>query len=118
MAYDSNRMGRSRRTALLNLIASAALLGEVQDQQEDRKIPLPPNPNEDTKLPNGRSQKDAIAKQEHEKALKDANELLDVAQQLRDELQKSGEHVISVSSVKKTEEIERLARRIRGRLKD
>ncbi|MBV9406986.1 MAG: hypothetical protein JO211_16680, partial [Acidobacteriaceae bacterium] len=66
---------------------------------------------------NGKSQKDAIAKQEHEHALKDAEDLVAVAQQLRDELQKSGDYVVSMSSVKKTEEIERLARRIRGRLK-
>jgi hypothetical protein len=108
----------SRRTALLNLLVSAALLSNGQDQQEDRRLPIPPNPSDDTKLPNGKSQKDAIAKEEHQQALKDANDLIAVAQQLRDEIQKSGEHVVSVSSVKKTEEIERLARRIRGRLKD
>lgn len=112
-------MGRgTRRLALLNLLASASLLSQSQDQQNDRTLPLPPNPNEDTKLPNGRSQKDAIAKEEHEAALKDVNDLINVAQELRDELKKSGEHVVSVASVKKTEEIERLARKIRGRLKD
>jgi hypothetical protein len=111
-------MRGTRRLALLNLVASAAVLSQTQDQQNDRKLPLPPNPNEDTKLPNGKSQKDAIAKQEHEQALRDVNDLISVAQQLREELQKSGEHVVSVSSVKKTEEIERLARKIRGRLKD
>ena len=111
-------MDGSRRAALLSLLASAGLLAHVQDQQDDRKLPIPPNPNEDTKLPNGKSQKDAIAKQDHEQAMKDVNDLITVAQQLRDELQKSGEHVVSVSSLKKTDEIERLARKIRGRLKD
>jgi hypothetical protein len=111
-------MSGTRRTAIWNLLASAALFGQAPDQQEDRRVPIPPNPSEDVKLPNGKSQKDAIAKEEHRQALKDTNDLIAVAQQLRDELQKSGEHVISVSSVKKTEEIERLARRIRGRLKD
>jgi hypothetical protein len=33
-------------------------------------------------------------------------------------LQRAGNYVVPVSSVKKTEEIEKLARRIRGRLKD
>jgi hypothetical protein len=112
-------MGGTRRAALLNLVASAALLGQVQqDQQDDRTLPIPPNPNEDIKLPNGKSQKDAIAKEDHEQALKDVNDLITVAQQLRDEMQKSGEHVVSVASVRKTEEIERLARKIRGHLKD
>ena len=111
-------MSGTRRLALLNLLMSVAALSTPQDQQDDRRSPIPPNPNEDAKLPNGKSQKDAIAKQEHQQALKDVNELIGVAQQLREELQKSGEHVVSVASVKKTEEIERLARKIRGRLKD
>ena len=102
---------------MLNLLASAAVLAQGQDPQQDRQLPIPPNPNEDVKLPNGKSQKDLIAKEDHEQAMKDVNELISIAEQLRDELQKSGEHVISVSSVKKTEDIERLARKIRGRLK-
>jgi len=110
-------MGATRRIAVLNLLASATLLGHTQEQQQDRRIPIPPKPDEDVKLPNGKSQKDAIAKEDHEQAMKDVNELISIAEQLRDELGKSGEHVVSVSSVKKTEEIERLARKIRGRLK-
>src|SRR5579863_10161884 len=110
----------TRRTAMLSLVASAAALArqqERQDQQDDRRLPLPPNPNEDTKLPNGKSQKDLIAKEDHEQALKDVKELISIAEQLRNDLERSGEHVVSVSSVKKTEDIERLARKIRGRLK-
>ncbi len=111
-------MNPTRRTALLAFAAPALAPANRQDQQEQpRTVPLPPNPDEDTKLPNGKSQKNEIAKQQHEQALKDANELVATAQQLRDDLRKSGDYVVSVSSVKKTEEIERLARRIRGRLK-
>jgi len=119
VAYDSNRMSSTRRAALFALTVSAMAPAQQQGEGQDQQhLPLPPNPGEDTKLPNGKSQKDMIAKQEHERALKDANDLLTVAQQLKDELQKAGEYVVPVSSVKKTEEIERLARRIRGRLKD
>lgn len=57
-----------------------------------------------------------MAKEQHEQALKDANQLITVAEQLRDELQKAGDYVVPVSSVKKTEQIEKLAKRIRGRL--
>jgi hypothetical protein len=114
----------SRRTVLLSSIASTLLCAKGQDgqeQQPDRHIPPLVNPNkrdDDRKLPNGKSQNDAIAKQNHEQALKDANDLITIAGQLRDELQKAGNYVVPVSSVKKTEEIEKLARRIRGRLKD
>jgi Zn-dependent oligopeptidase len=113
-----------RRTVLFWSIASALLYAKGQDSQEqspNRHLPPFPNPNkrdDDRKLPNGKSQNDAIAKQNHEQALKEANDLITVAGQLRDELQKAGSYVVPVSSVKKTEEIEKLARRIRGRLKD
>ena len=115
MAYDSSRMRSTRRAVLASLAASA--LCAAQEQEQAPQLPAPPNPNEDVKLPNGKSQKDEIAKQQHQQALKDANNLVEVAEQLRDELKNSGNYVVSVSSVRKTEEIERLARRIRGRLK-
>ena len=112
-------MSSTRRAALLTLAVSA--LGNAGTQEPDdprqQRLPLPPNPDEDQKLPNGKSQKDAIAKQEHEQALKDTNDLIAVAQQLKAELQKAGDYVVPLSSVKKTEDIERLARKIRGRLK-
>ncbi len=124
MAYDSNRMGSTRRGAFLALVASAVartVVGQQQDQQPEdpRQLPLPnpPNRDEDQKLPNGKSQKDEIAKQEHRQALKDAENLLSDAQELRDELKKAGDFVVPVGLLKRTEDIEKLARRIRGRLK-
>ncbi|MGA8029205.1 MAG: hypothetical protein WB992_18855 [Bryobacteraceae bacterium] len=112
-------MSRTRRTALFTLLVPAILGAQNPDQQEPaRRLPVPPDEDDDKKLPDGKSQKNAIAKEEHERALKDADDLITVAQQLRDELQKAGNYIVPVSSVKKTEEIERLARRIRGRLKD
>jgi Zn-dependent oligopeptidase len=113
-----------RRTVLLSSIGSVLLCArgqDAQEQQPNRQLPPFGNPDKrdaDRKLPNGKSQNDAIAKQNHQQALKDANDLIAVAAQLRDELQKAGNYVVPVSSVKKTEEIEKLARRIRGRLKD
>jgi hypothetical protein len=84
---------------------------------KDPTLELPDlHDNDDHKLPNGKSLKDAMAKSEHDKAIKEANDLLVLAQQLKDELQKAGDHVVPLSSVKKTEEIEKIAKRIRGRL--
>src|SRR5437764_11391403 len=84
----------SRRTAVFSSIASALFCAQEQDGQEpqdNRHIPPIPNPSdrEDRKLPNGKSQNDAIAKQNHEQALKDTNDLIAVAQQQGDELQKA-----------------------------
>jgi hypothetical protein len=111
-------MGRTRRAVLVSLGASAVLASQEQPQQQQ---PQPgsslPNPDKDEKLPNGKSRNNAIAKEEHEAALKDTNQLIAIAQQLKDELEKAGDYVVPFSSVKRTEEIEKLARRIRGRLK-
>ena len=111
-------MARSRRAVLFALSASA-LAARTQFPDEPRQERRPRNPDAefDPKLPNGKSQKDEIAKAEHEKALKDADELIDMAQQLKSELEKAGDYVVPMASVKKTEDIEKLARRIRGRLK-
>jgi hypothetical protein len=108
-------MDRARRVTLLSLLASP--FAAAAQEQDERKPPIPPNPDEDTRLPNGKSQKDAIAKQNHEETLKDADDLVSAAQQLRDELKRAGTFTVPLPSVKKTEEIEKLARRIRGRLK-
>ena len=111
-------MGRTRRRALLTLLLSPMLRAQEQFPDEQRRPdPFPKLPEEDRRLPDGKSQKDAIAKQNHEQSLKDANELVQTATSLRDELQKAGTYVVPLNSVKKTEEIEKLARRIRGRLK-
>ncbi len=120
MAYHSNHMGRTRRTALLTL--TAPLLAAATPQFPDTPPPRhgPPDlhkPDEDTKLPNGKSQKDAIAKQNHEASMKDAADLVEAAKSLEEELKSAGSYVVPVASVKKTEEIEKLARRIRSRLK-
>lgn len=101
------------------LIGSAGVAAQTQEPQQEphERQTFPPN-SSDRKLPNGKSQSDAIAKEDHQKALKDAEDLVAMAEQLRDELKRAGDYVVPVSSVKKTEEIEKLARKIRGRLKD
>ncbi len=133
MAYHSNQMGRSlfsrtslkrsRRNVLITLLGSLSLApsqraGEFQEEQgPDEHRPKLPELDDDPRLPDGKSQKNAIAKEQHEQALKDAEQLVVAAQDLRDELKQAGRFVVPLSSVKKTEEIEKLAKRIRGRLK-
>ena len=109
-------MGQTRRAAIASLIGSTVAAQQVHDGQEDQDRRLP-RPDDDVKLPNGKSQKDAIAEKQHQDSLKDAEQLVTLAQQLKDELQKAGNFVVPLATVKKTEDIEKLARRIRGRLK-
>jgi cell division septation protein DedD len=113
-------MGSTRRAVFITALTTALCVAEAQppeEQDRNHQPPFPPKENEDPKLPNGKSQKDAMAKQEHEQALKDTKDLIATAEQLRDELSKDGTFVVSMSSLKKTEDIEKLARRIRSRLK-
>jgi hypothetical protein len=109
-------MGFTRRNALVSLLASP--LTAAAQEQEERRLPIPPDPKEDQKLPNGKSRNDAIARKQHEEALKDADDLVAAARDLKEALERAGSYVVDVSTVKKTEEIEKLARRIRGRLKN
>jgi hypothetical protein len=72
---------------------------------------------EDVRLPNGKLQKDEINKSEHEQNIKDAAQLTDLAQQLQQDLEKNGPAVVSMSTLKKTDDIEKLVKKIRSRLR-
>jgi len=71
----------------------------------------------DAKLPNGKLQRDEIAKADYKKNVEDAAELLKLAGELKADLDKDTAYVVSVKDMKRTEDIEKLARNIRGRLK-
>ena len=77
----------------------------------------PPPLPEDVKLPNGKSQRDEILKEERDRNLKDAAELVDLAQQLQQDIEKNGAFVFSLSTMKKTDDIEKLVKKIRGRMR-
>jgi len=77
----------------------------------------PTDSAKDRRLPSGKSQREEILKSEYEKTLQDAERLLTLAEELKIELEKNNRHVLSIPSLKKTEEIEKLAKRIRQRLK-
>jgi hypothetical protein len=78
---------------------------------------LPPEDRDNPRLPNGKTQQEEILKADHERDLKDAAQLIELAEGLKEELEKNDQHVLSLSSLKKTEEIEKLAKRIRSRLR-
>ena len=68
-------------------------------------------------LPSGKSQRDEILKAEHQQNLKDAADLAELADQLKIDLEKNDRFVVSMATIKKTDEIEKLAKRIRARLR-
>jgi hypothetical protein len=86
--------------------------------------PTPPSPHprlgseaEEPRLPNGKLQRDEILKADFQKSLDDARELSRLADELKADLEKNDRYVLSIPTLKKTEEIEKLAKRIRDRLK-
>jgi hypothetical protein len=74
-------------------------------------------PEEDPRLPNGKLQRDEILKAEHQANIKDAAELAELAEQLKIDLEKNDRFVLSMATLKKTDDIEKLAKRIRSRLR-
>jgi hypothetical protein len=83
--------------------------------------PLSPHgdepPSDEIRLPNGKLQRDEILKAEFQKSLNDARELARLADELKIDLEKNDRYVLSVATLKKTEEIEKPAKRIHDRLK-
>ena len=86
-------------------------------QADPEKFPKHSSEVGDIQLPNGKSQRDEILKAEHEQNIKDAAKLADLADELKQALEKEDRFVFSLNTVKKTEEIERLARKIRMRMR-
>ena len=71
----------------------------------------------DVTLPNGKSQREEILKAEHQQNIKDAAELAELADQLKIDIEKNDRYVLSMATLKKTDDIEKLAKRIRARLR-
>jgi hypothetical protein len=106
-----------RRGALALALAAAGLFALDQRGGAGRGDTGAPIAQDDTRLPNGKLQRDEILKAEHEQNLKDAARLADLADELKQELEKNDRYVLSVSTLKKTDEIEKLAKKIRSRLR-
>jgi len=78
----------------------------------------PPEPGEmGPQLPNGRSQRNAIAKDDYKRNVEDAAALARLAEDLKADLEKDEAFIVSVKVMKRTEDIEKLAKGIRARLK-
>ena len=100
---------RLMRHCIMSCVVLLALVavGGAQQPQEDR----------DVRLPSGKLQKDEILKADHEKSLQDASDLMKLAEELKIDLEKNDRHVLSVPTLKKLDEMEKLVKRIRGRMR-
>jgi hypothetical protein len=73
--------------------------------------------NAEVRLPNGKLQTDEILKNDYAKNLKDARDLTGLARGLEEDLEKNEAFVFSLASLKKLDDMERLTKRIRARMK-
>ncbi len=99
------------------LLAPLLLLaGWTTTAQQRPGRPTDPD-HSDTRLPNGKKQSDEILREDYRKNLEDAAELQRLTDELKKELERGDAFVLSLSAIKKTEDIEKVAKRIRSRLK-
>lgn len=75
------------------------------------------NLSENPKLPNGKSQTDEVLKAERLENIRDAGKLVDMATALKADLEKTDRFILSRDTIKKTDDIEKLAKKIRDRLR-
>jgi hypothetical protein len=104
---------------LLLLTAVLACVCAAQDLPPEPGVlrPNAPSHEADRRLPNGKSQSQEILKADYAKSLKDARELVELSQSLQGDMEKETSQVLSLSDLKKLDEIEKIAKRIRGRIR-
>jgi len=110
------------RRSIVSISLAVGLALAVPHGHSEASSPVPQGrgalePQQDDRLPNGKSQKEEILKAEYQQNVKDAAELTQLAQELQQEIEKSGYSVVSMATLKKTDDIEKLAKKIRARLR-
>src|ERR1700689_3416031 len=97
---------------LLALFFAVALVG-----QQPPLLPPAPGTSPDVQLPNGKWQHEEILKMEHKKNLEDAASMAKLAEEVSEDLEKNDRFVVSLKTLKQLDEIEKLDKAIRSRLK-
>jgi hypothetical protein len=108
---------RSTLAALLGAASAAAAQSAYPGAGHPGTVLAPSGDQDDIKLPGGTSQRDKILEAERDRNLKDAADLVDMAQQLQQDIEKNGAFVFSLTTMKKTDDIEKLVKKIRGRMR-
>ena len=108
-----DRASHSRRAMLLMgpaAFAGAAQIPETALEKREEK-------SAEIRLPNGKRQVDEILKADHEQNLREARDLSALSLSFESELEKTGRFILSLSLLKKLDEVDRLVHRLRARLK-
>src|SRR5207248_3782580 len=86
----------------------------VEARPQHRDEPPPPDPALEKMKKNAEKQRN---QQRQSELRKDTDQLFELASELKKSVDNSNEHVLSVEVIRKTEQIERLARSVRDKMK-
>jgi hypothetical protein len=92
------------------------VLGIAFGQRQAAPLPDSPNSPNNVRLPNGKLQRDEIIKAEHKKNVEDAATMARLAQEVKGDIDNSDSYIVSVKTLRKIDDIDKLAKGIRGRL--
>jgi len=97
----------------LPLFAALAALAQQSGSPLDPSLPPPRSPGPRIR----RQQIDAISKQDFKDNTRDVAKILDLAQGLQSSFERNGSFIVDANDLRSAEQIEKLAKDIRGRLK-
>jgi hypothetical protein len=69
------------------------------------------------RTPDGRNRTEMILKAEHEASMKDVDTMRKLIEDVKIDMEKNDRHVLSVGTLKKLDDIEKLTKKIRNRMK-
>jgi hypothetical protein len=93
--------------ALVLLMGLAGLWAQTPKQETPETI----------RLPNGKVWSDVIARADHERNLADAQQIVRLTTEIRDEIEAGEAFVLSVKTLKKVEEAEKRLKDLRSRMR-
>lgn len=105
---------RARREFLKTgmALAPAALAATLAGAQT-----LPGDEPPDRRMPDGRTQTEVILKADYDSNVRDARELTELAKSIELDFEKSDQNVLSLTLLKKLDDVEKITKRIRARVK-
>ena len=111
------------QVSLLACVFAGGVAASGVAQRRQNPFPQPnPRTGDDTGPyslpPKGPSRQLKMMKESFEQTKKDTSELYDLATQLKDEVDKADENTLSIGVVNKAESIEKLAEKIKNRMKN
>ena len=97
-----------KRLIPLTIVLACLLLAGQSERDKDPR---------QRRMPDGRTQAEHVLEHEYEKSIEDTAEMEKLIKELKTELEKNDYHVLSVKAFRTAERIEKLAKRVKNRLK-